>query len=346
MYNIKKTSDELTEKIQHKIDLKTKPQGALGTLEEIALQVCKIQNTLNPSFEKPHLLVFAADHGIAQTGLVNPFPQEVSFQMVMNFVAGGAAVNVFAKQNELELKVIDAGVNYDFTGIDGVTNSKIAMGTANYLEKPAMTSEQCQLSLEKGADIVESVQKGGSNVIGLGEMGISNTSSAALIMSALCEIPIEDCVGRGTGVNDEKLLLKLTTLQEVQSVHSSISKAPLVVLETLGGFEIAQMVGAILKAAKLKMTILVDGFITTAAVLVAHALNKNVLDYCIFTHQSNEQGHVKILEFLKVKAVLNVGMRLGEGSGVAVAYPVIKSALEFVNHMASFEDAGVSGENT
>ncbi|MDB9744070.1 nicotinate-nucleotide--dimethylbenzimidazole phosphoribosyltransferase [Fibrobacterales bacterium] len=344
MYSIEKLSNKLNEKIQHKIDFKTKPQGALGTLEEIALQVCKIQNTLSPNFEKPHLLVFAGDHGIAKTGLVNPFPQEVTFQMMMNFVAGGAAVNVFAKQNGLQLKVIDAGVNYDFSEIDGVIDSKIAMGTTNYLTKAAMTSQQCELSLKKGAEIVESVQKSGSNVVGFGEMGISNTSSASLIMSALCGIPIEDCVGRGTGVNNEKLLLKVTTLEEVQSVHSGISNNPIEVLQTFGGFEIAQMVGAMLKAAELKITILVDGFITTAAVLVAHSLNKNILDYCIFTHQSGEQGHVKMLEFLEVKAVLSIGMRLGEGSGVAVAYPVIKSALEFVNQMASFEDAGVSGE--
>lgn len=344
MYSIEKLSNQINEKVQHKIDFKTKPQGALGTLEDIAFQVCRIQDTLSPSFKKPHLLVFAGDHGIAKTGLVNPFPQEVSFQMVMNFVAGGAAVNIFAKQNGLELKVIDAGVNYDFSGIDGVIDSKIAMGTANYLSEAAMSAEQCELSLKKGAEIVKSVQKSGSNVVGFGEMGISNTSSASLIMSSLCGISIEDCVGRGTGVDDEKLLLKVTTLQEVQSVHSAISKDPIEVLQTFGGFEIAQMVGAMLKAAELKMTIFVDGFITTAAVLVAHSINTNILDYCIFTHQSGEQGHAKMLEFLKVKAVLNIGMRLGEGSGVAVAYPVLKSSLEFVNQMASFEDAGVSGE--
>lgn len=328
-----------------KINQKTKPIGALGQLEDLAIQIGCIQNTLSPQIKKPTLLVFAGDHGIAKTGLVNPYPQEVTFQMVMNFLGGGAAVNVFARQNGLNLQVIDAGVNHDFEGIEGLIDAKIAFGTANYLEGPAMTDQQCDLALQKGATVVIDTYNQGSNTVGFGEMGIGNTSSASLLMSVICEIPIAECIGRGTGVDDSQLQLKIKTLEQVIDKHASINKNnALEILQTFGGFEIAQMCGGMLQAAQLGMLVLVDGFISTVALLVAQMIDKKVLDYCVFTHQSNEQGHTRILEYLKVQSLINLDMRLGEGSGIAVAFPIIQSAYRFLNEMASFEEAEVTNK--
>lgn len=328
-----------------KVNSKTKPIGALGQLEELAIQMGCIQNTLSPQIINPTLLVFAGDHGIAKTGLVNPYPQEVTFQMVLNFLQGGAAVNVFARQNGLKLQIIDAGVNHDFTGIEGLVDAKIAFGTANYLEGPAMTQQQYRLAIQKGTTVVIDTYNQGSNTVGFGEMGIGNTSTASLLMSVICGMPIEECIGRGTGVSEEQLQIKIKTLQQVIEKHQAIdTNNPMVVLQTFGGFEIAQMVGGMLQAAQLGMVILIDGFISTSAVLVAQMIDKNVMDYCVFTHESNEQGHIKMLEYMEVKPLLNIGMRLGEGSGIAVAYPIIQSACSFLNEMASFEKAQVTNK--
>jgi nicotinate-nucleotide--dimethylbenzimidazole phosphoribosyltransferase len=344
-FNIQPLSTQLDEAIQTKIDLKTKPIGALGTLESIALQLCRIQQTLEPKLTATTIAVFAADHGIAKEGLVNPYPQEVTFQMVMNFLGKGAAINVFAAQHQIALKVVDAGVNYDFNGAPGLIDAKVAYGTQNYLEGPAMTPEQCEEALQKGADIVVDSHQNGSNCIGFGEMGIGNTSSSALLMSALCGLPLEDCVGKGTGVNTEQFQLKLKTLKQAQEKHQTVdSTDPMLALQTFGGFEIAQMCGGMLKAAELGMCILVDGFISSAALLVAQAFNKNVLDYAICTHQSEEQGHIAMLNYLDKKALISIGMRLGEGSGIAVAYPLLQSACDFMQKMASFEAAAVSNK--
>ncbi len=343
--NIDPSSTKLDREIQSKIDLKTKPIGALGKLEIIALKIARIQQSLHPELIKPTIAVFAGDHGIAKEGLVNPYPQEVTFQMVMNFIMNGAAINVLAQQNKIALKIIDAGVNYNFGMVDGLIDAKIAMGTANYLQEPAMTSQQCEAALNKGAEIVEEIQQQGCNVIGFGEMGIGNTSSAALLMSTLCQIPIEDCVGNGTGVNKEQFKLKLNTLQQVKENHKAINQNdPLEILQTFGGFEIAQMCGGMLKAAELGMLVLVDGFISSAALLVAHAMNKNVMDYTLFTHHSDEQGHGKMLQFMQVSPLINIGMRLGEGSGIAVAYPIIQAACTFLNEMASFDNAKITNK--
>ena len=344
-FTIKHPFSNLDGEIQSKIDLKTKPIGSLGKLEAIALKIARIQQSLNPVLTQPTIAVFAGDHGIAKEGLVNPYPQEVTFQMVMNFLSGGAAINVFAKQNNIALKIIDAGVNYNFGEIEGLIDAKIALGTANYLRGPAMSIKQCEDALNKGAKIIEKISKEGSNVIGFGEMGIGNTSSSSLLMSCICQLPIEECVGNGTGVNQEQFSLKLKTLQQVQEKHKAINQSdPLEILRTFGGFEIAQMCGGILKAAELGMLILIDGFISTAAMLVAQSIDKTVLNYAIFTHHSEEQGHTKMLAYLGVDPLINVGMRLGEGSGIAVAYPIVQAACAFLNEMASFDTADVTNK--
>lgn len=339
----------LVKELQHKIDFKTKPIGALGRLEEIALQVGQIQNSLSPKISKPHIVVFAADHGIAATGLVNPYPQAVTAQMVLNFISGGAAINVFCRQNNVELKVVDCGVNYEFEDIapsQKFISAKVGSGTKNYLEEDAMTKQEVLFAIEKGKEIVQTIATDGCNSIGFGEMGIGNTSSAALIMSCILQMTIEECTGRGTGVNDDQLAKKVDTLNRVFQLHqlNTLNNEPIELLQKIGGFEIAMMVGAYLEAEKQKMIIVVDGFIATAALLIASKMNNIVLANCIFAHTSGEQGHEKMLHYLKAKPLLQLQMRLGEGTGAAIAIPLIQSAVNFLNEMASFESAGVTNK--
>jgi nicotinate-nucleotide--dimethylbenzimidazole phosphoribosyltransferase len=342
------TDEALQKKLQHRIDNKTKPLGALGQLEEIALRVGLLQRTTHPVLCRPHIVVFAGDHGIAATGLVNPYPQAVTAQMVLNFIRGGAAINVFCRQNGLGLTVVDAGVNYDFgpeqVG-DRFISKKIALGTHNYLEGYAMTDTEMAAAIEAGGDVVDGLAAQGCNCIGFGEMGIGNTSSASLIMSYITGIPVIDCVGRGTGVNDEQLERKKATLHQVYRLHQpTIASNPdtPTILRCVGGFEIAMLTGAYLRAAEHRMIILVDGFIGTAALLLARLSNPSILDNCIFSHCSGESGHVHMLEWLGVRPLLQLGMRLGEGTGAALAYPFVRSAVNFLEEMASFESAGVS----
>ncbi len=339
-FNIQPVSQNLTTDLQHKIDFKTKPLGALGKLETLALQIGNIQQSLSPQLKKPTIVVFAGDHGIAAEG-VSPYPQEVTYQMVLNFLAGGAAINVFCAQNNIDIKIVDAGVAADFDPHPKLINAKIGAGTRNYLREPAMTGGEAAQAIVNGAGIVQEIHTGGCNVIGFGEMGIGNTSSASILMSLLGEIPIEDCVGRGTGLDDAGLAKKRETLASAIAANPT-DGTPLSVLATFGGFEIAMMVGAMLQAAELEMVVLIDGFITTAALLVASKMYPEVLDYCVFSHQSDEQGHQKMLALFNADPILHLGMRLGEGSGAAVAYPILQSAVNFLNDMASFESANVS----
>ncbi|RBW63126.1 nicotinate-nucleotide--dimethylbenzimidazole phosphoribosyltransferase [Tenacibaculum sp. E3R01] len=328
--------------IQEEIDYKTKPIGALGVLETIALQIGLIQSTSTPILSKPTIMVFAGDHGIAKTNKVSPYPQEVTQQMVFNFLNGGAAINVFCKQNSINLKIIDAGVNADFETNSELINAKIAKGTADYSLKKAMSLQECELAFTKGKKLVRKIYSEGCNIVGFGEMGIGNTSSASLLMSYFTNTPIEQCVGRGTGVNDEGLKTKINTLKEVYDLHKNSLNTPIDALISFGGFEIVMMCGAMLEAASLKMTILIDGFIVTSALLAANALNSNILDYCIFCHTSGEQGHTKMLNYLNATPLINLGLRLGEGTGCAVAFPIIKSSVNFLNEMATFKSANVS----
>ncbi|MBN2738626.1 MAG: nicotinate-nucleotide--dimethylbenzimidazole phosphoribosyltransferase [Spirochaetales bacterium] len=330
----------LHQAIQNKIDQKTKPLGSLGLLEDTAAQIARIQNSLSPELRFPRILVFAADHGLARAG-VSTYPQEVTFQMVMNFLSGGAAINVFCRTHGLDLKIVDAGVNYDFPPELALINRKMAHGTRNCLLEKAMTTEECQKAMTTGAELVQEAKSQGTNIIGFGEMGIGNSSSAALLMSQYLGLPISECTGRGTGWNDEGLKKKTEILEQVLEKHGRISD-PLEILTTFGGFEIAMIAGAMLQAAREKMIILVDGFICTAANLAALKMDPLIRDYCIYCHQSDESGHKKMLEAIGAKALLNMGLRLGEGTGAALAYPLIESAVDFFNKMASFESAGVS----
>ena len=328
--------------IQHKIDFKTKPLGSLGTLEKLSFQISTIQQSLSPRLTNPTIIVFAGDHGIANEG-VSAYPQEVTFQMVMNFLNGGAAINVFCRQNNIDLLVVDAGVNFDFEPNPKLLNTKVGNGTKSFLKSQAMTSEETKRCLSYGETIVNDLAKSGCNVIGFGEMGIGNTSSATMLMSHFCNLPIEDCVGRGTGLNDSQLANKINVLKKAQVLHTQFDSVESV-LQTFGGFEIAQMCGAMMAAHNQNMVILVDGFIATAAFLVASKLSPEIKSNAIFCHLSDEFGHRNLLSYLGVEPLLQLNMRLGEGSGCAVAYPIIESAVAFLNQMASFESAGVSNK--
>jgi nicotinate-nucleotide--dimethylbenzimidazole phosphoribosyltransferase len=332
---------KLRSSLQHKIDTKTKPLGALGKLEPLALKIGLLQNSLEPILLRPVILVFAGDHGIVQAG-VSPFPQEVTQQMVLNFLAGGAAINVFARQHDIQLRVIDAGVAADFTPHPDLIDAKISHGTANFLHQPAMTTEQCTAAITRGKALAQTEIAAGSNVLGFGEMGIGNTSSAAVLMSVLCDLPVSLCAGRGTGLDDIGLQNKIAILQQAVQFHGLDSSDPMRVLATFGGFEVAMMTGAMLGAAEKCALLLIDGFIASAALLVAARLNPSILDHCVFTHRSGEAGHNKLLQELGAEPLLDLGMRLGEGTGCAMAWPLVQAAVNFLNQMASFESAGVS----
>jgi nicotinate-nucleotide--dimethylbenzimidazole phosphoribosyltransferase len=327
--------------IQKKIDLKTKPIGSLGKLEDVAFKISTIQQTLTPELKNPAMLIFAGDHGLADEG-VSPFPKEVTHQMVLNFLGGGAAISVFCRQNGLNLKVVDAGVDFDFSKELNLIHAKAGYGTKNILKEPAMSEALCTAAITKGKEIVSKENETGCNTIGFGEMGIGNTSSAALLMHKITGYSIEDCTGRGTGHDDEGLKKKTEILKKATGLYSP--KTPFEVLAVYGGFEIAMMVGAMLEAKERNMVIMVDGFISTAAFLIAHAMDIKIMENAIFCHASKEKGHRLMHEYLNVEALVDLNMRLGEGSGAAVAFPIIKAAVSFMNEMASFEDAGVSNK--
>jgi nicotinate-nucleotide--dimethylbenzimidazole phosphoribosyltransferase len=332
-------SSSLRSDLQNKIDQKTKPLGSLGQLESLAVQIGLCLNSLTPCLNKPCILVFAGDHGIVASG-VSAYPQSVTAQMVANFLTGGAAISVFARQHDLDLVIVDAGVNSDLAGHPQLIDAKIAKGTENFLNYPAMSMAQCVKALQTGATIVSGRHAQGCNCIGFGEMGIGNSSSAALLMHRLTGIALAQCVGRGTGINDNQLQNKLEQLQKASERHQNRTE-PLDALAAFGGFEIAMMAGAFLKAAELGMLILVDGFIAGSALLAASKLHPQVLEYCVFSHVSGEQGHQAMLAYLNARALLNLELRLGEGSGIALAYPIVQSAVAFLNEMATFAEAGV-----
>ena len=342
-FSIRPVGHELDAALQHKIDNKTKPLGSLGQLERIALKVGRIQNTLSPRFTQPHMLIFAGDHGAAKAG-ISAYPQDVSWQMVENYLRGGAGANVFSRLNGMAMVVIDAGVAHDFGERDGLIDAKIApTGTRNYLVEPAMTREQCATALARGAGFAREAIASGCNVLGLGEKGIGNTGSASLITHLLTGAPLVECVGRGTGLDDAGLAHKRALMQQaIDRAQLPPDADVMTILTEFGGFEIVMMVGAYLAAAEAGVTLLGDGVIATSALLAAARIEPRVLDYVIFCHKSAEAGHAVQLRALDADTLLDLGMRLGEGTGAMVAYPILCAALAFMNEMASFESAGVS----
>lgn len=335
--------NELAQRLQHKLDNKTKPLGSLGRIEALALQIGLVLGTEEPVLQDPQLVVFAADHGLAARG-VSAYPSEVTAQMVDNFLAGGAAVSVLARQHGLALTVVDCGVRHDIAPRPGLLLRKVAPGTADSLAGPAMTQAQCHQALEIGRDVAASLP---GNVLLLGEMGIGNTSAAAMLLSRLTGHEMADCAGAGAGLDAAGIERKREVLRQVLDQHAA-AREPMQALAAFGGFEIAAMAGAVLEAAQRGKLIVVDGFISSSAVLVANALSPGVTRHCVFSHRSGECGHGLMLRHLgpdaatPARALLDLDLRLGEGSGAALAWPLLVSACALLREMASFESAGVS----
>ena len=339
-------NNELYQQLQQIVDQKTKPLGALGRLETLAVQLGLIQGTTTPQITQPQIRVFAADHGLTKHG-TSAYPSAVTAQMVYNFLQGGAAINVLARQHDIELKVVDAGVDADFANSPfkdhaQLLDYKVRHGSRDALSEPAMTAEECLAALENGMDVVKNMA---GNLLIVGEMGIGNTSAASLLLARLGDIPIDACIGRGTGLDDAGLKHKASILTQVLARHSE-AQTPFDILAALGGLEIAMMAGALMQAASERRILLIDGFIASSALLVAERLAPGVAQYAVFAHHSVEPGHTHLLKLLNAEPLLNMGMRLGEGSGAALAYPLLQSACAIINEMASFNDAGISGQNS
>jgi nicotinate-nucleotide--dimethylbenzimidazole phosphoribosyltransferase len=342
--SIRPVNESVRALANRRLDILTKPLGSLGRLEPLAAQICAIQGTLEIRITEPVGLVFAADHGVAERG-VSAYPREVTVQMVGNFLRGGAAISVLAKLEGIGLWIIDAGVDGDCGTHPRLIDAKIRRGTRNFIDEPAMLPSECAEALERGRDVVEKTVPTGGNTLVLGEMGIGNTAAAAVLMHGLTKRPLIDCIGRGTGLDDKGLERKRALLEEAARRHG-VSQDPYDLLIEFGGYEIAMLTGAILAAAARQMVILVDGFTVTVAAALAARINRGALDYCVFSHRSAEHAHRALLEHLEVQPLLDLGMRLGEGSGAAIGLSVVRAAVALLTQMATFEGAGVSDKGS
>ena len=323
--------------LRHKIDRKTVPQGALGRMAALAQRLGQILGTTEPHLAQPQLLVFAADHGIAARG-VSAYPSDVTRQMVGNFLAGGALVSVLARQHGIAQTVVDCGVRHDFAPAPGLVIRKIAPGTQDSSQGPAMSAAQCAQALANGIELVKALP---GNALLLGEMGIGNTSAASLLVARLGDIDVAEVTGAGTGLDAAGIARKTAVLRQALAANAAAA-APLDALAALGGFEIATLTGAVLQAANERRVIVVDGFIASSAVLVASRIAPAVLQRCVFAHRSDERGHARLLGLLGAEPLLALGLRVGEGSGAVLAWPLLESSGRILNEMASFESAGVS----
>lgn len=339
-FHIEKPDENLRPSIIDKINNLTKPKGSLGRLEEIALQIALIQQTLTPALHKPQNIIFAADHGIVDEG-VSLSPKEVTWQQLSNFLHGGAGVNFLCRQHGFELKIVDAGVDYDLPYEKGIIDMKVRRGTRNYLYEAAMTQEEMELCIERGAEVERRCHEEGSNVLSFGEMGIGNTSSSSLWMTYFTGIPLEQCVGAGSGLNQQGIRHKYEVLKRSMENYNGDGSAT-DIIRYFGGLEMVMAVGAMLQAAELKMLILVDGFIMTNCMLAAMQLYPAVKDYAIFGHCGDESGHKLILEYMQAKPLINLGLRLGEGTGAICAYPLVDSAVRMINEMDNFAHASIT----
>jgi nicotinate-nucleotide--dimethylbenzimidazole phosphoribosyltransferase len=339
-FNILSPEKRIVPYLTEKIDNLTKPKGSLGRLEELAIQIGTIQETLTPTLSKPYHIIFGGDHGIVAEG-VSYSPAEVTPQMVFNFMEGGAGINFLARQHNINMKVVDSGINYDFEGLERLIDLKVRKGTRNYLHEKAITPEEFDLCIERGDQVVQDCFDEGCNIISFGEMGIGNTSSSSIWMSLFTGIPLEQCVGAGSGFDSDGVKRKYTVLKQALDNYTGDGSV-VDILCHFGGYEMVMAVGGMLQAAELKMVILVDGFIMTNCVLAASKLHPEILEYCIFGHQGDEAGHKYVLTHLGAKPLLNFGMRLGEGTGALCAYPLIDSAVRMINEMSTFKHANVT----
>jgi len=330
---------ELEEMLQYNLDQKVKPVGSLGQLERIAKQIGMIQQTTAPELAKPVMLTVASDHAITEEK-VSPVPTDITWQQCLNFAQGGGGIGLFCQETGFDLYVVDAGVNYDFAPHPKIIDKKVRKGTRNFLHEAAMTHEECNQAIQNGRDVVASFAAKGVNVIGFGEMGIGNSSPATALLSVYAKVPVAACAGPGCGLDKAGVSHKVTVLEQAIAKHG-LPERPEEVLATYGGLEIATMTGGMLEAASRGMLVLVDGFITTSAYMAAYAINPHIADYAIVAHSSKEPGHRKMLEYVGAEPILDLGFRLGEGTGVAAAYPIVKLAVAMLNKMTSFAEAKV-----
>ena len=343
-FNIIPVDRSLQGAIQEKIDNLNKPKGSLGRLEELAMQVSLIQQTLEPSLAHPCHLLLGGDHGIEREG-VSVSPREVTWQQMINFTRGGGGVNMFCRQHGFKLRIVDVGVDYDFSEVPGIIDRKIARGTKNFLYEPAMSEEEFDRAIQIGSDLVDDCVKEGCRVLCIGEMGIGNTSPSSIWMSLFGDIPLKDCIGAGAGLNNDGIRHKYEVLSKALAHHQSYLSpltSHLLPLRIFGGFEMIAAIGAMLRAAELHLIILIDGFIMTACALGAIRLYPASQDYMIFTHCGDEAGHKMMLDIVDAKPLLHFGLRLGEGTGALCAYPLVDSAVRMMNEMNNFEKAQIT----
>ena len=339
-FNITEPEDGIRPALIDKINNLTKPKGSLGRLEELALRIGLIQQTLTPALQHPQNIIFAADHGIVEEG-VSLSPKEITWQQISNFLHGGAGVNFLCRQHGFTLKIVDAGVDYDLPYEKGIIDMKVRRGTRSYLHEAAMTEEEMEFCIERGAEMVRRCHDEGSNVLSFGEMGIGNTSSSSLWMSCFTGIPLEQCVGAGSGLDNAGIRHKYEVLRQSLDNYRG-DGSPRDIIRYFGGLEMVMAVGAMLQAAELKMIILVDGFIMTNCMLAASRLYPEVMKYAIFGHCGDESGHRSLLDAMGVEPLINLGLRLGEGTGAICAYPIVESAVRMINEMDNFAHAAIT----
>ena len=343
-FNVNSVDRSLQGAIQEKIDNLNKPKGSLGRLEELAMQVCLVQQTLEPSLAHPCHLLLGGDHGIEREG-VSVSPREVTWQQMINFTRGGGGVNMFCRQHGFKLRIVDVGVDYDFSDVPGIIDRKIARGTKNFLYEPAMNEKEFDKAIQVGSDLVDDCVKEGCRILCIGEMGIGNTSPSSIWMSLFGGIPLKDCIGAGAGLNNDGIRHKYEVLSKALARHQSYLSpltSHLLPLRIFGGFEMIAAIGAMLRAAEQNLVILVDGFIMTACALGAIRLYPASQDYMIFTHCGDESGHKMMLDILGAKPLLHFGLRLGEGTGALCAYPLVDSAIRMMNEMNTFDKAKIT----
>ncbi len=343
-YNIHKPDAALLDAIRHKIDNLNKPKGSLGRLEDLAMQICLIQQTLTPKLNNPCHLLFGGDHGIEHEK-VSISPREITWQQMLNFAKGGGGVNMFCRQHGFKLYLVDVGVDYDLSNCHEIYNRKIAPGTANFIDGPAMSEEQYRQALDVGAEFVDKCHADGCNIVCVGEMGIANTSPSSVWMSLLGDIPLDECIGAGAGLDNAGIRHKSNVLNRAVNrfIYTTGGKADTdTLIRYFGGFEMVSAVGAMLRAAELGLIVLVDGFIMTACALAAVRLYPEAKEYMIFGHVGDENGHRRLLDLLGAQPLLNLGLRLGEGTGALCAYPIVESAVRMINEMNNFDNAHIT----
>lgn len=342
-FKIEKPNDGMRPAIQDKIDNLNKPKGSLGVLEELAMQVCLVQQTLTPSLAHPCHLLLGGDHGIEREG-VSVSPREVTWQQMINFTKGGGGVNMFCRQHGFKLRIVDVGVDYDLSQVPGIIDRKIARGTKNFLYEPAMSEEEFDKAIEIGASLVDDCIADGCKVLCIGEMGIANTSPSSIWMSLFCDIPLDECIGAGAGldtpgIRHKKEVLSLALSNSNLRPQTSDPRLP---LRYFGGFEMITAVGAMLRAAEQHLIVLIDGFIMTACALAACRLYPDAQDYMIFGHSGDESGHRRMLDAMHAKPLLSLGLRLGEGTGALCAFPIVDSAVRMINEMNNFDNGNIT----